>query len=137
MRTTVNVDSHASLLIRSPSEILQSGLPIDLNVLCDVIERLTGLFIMVHNMPHKVGSRWLHELALPQSWFISLTLPETVPETDASNFRNFVSAIIKLMQQIDAQILRYPTTATTTKEQFVVGGSRATNLMGPLYVARM
>ena len=128
------MDSH---LIRSPSGILRSGLPIDLNVLCDVIERLTGLFIMAHNMAHKVGSRWLHEVALPRSWFISLILPNTDPKKDASDFRNFVSTIIKFMQQIDAQTLRYPTATTTTRERFVVGGSRTTNLTGPLHIARM
>ena len=134
MRTTRNVDSH---LIRSPSGILRSGLPIDLNVLCDVIERLTGLFIMAHNMAHNAGSQRLHEVALPRSWFISLILPNMDPEKDASDFRNFVSTMIKFMQQIDAQTLRYPTATTTTKERFVVGGSRTTNLTGPLHIARM
>ena len=134
MRTTRNVDSR---LIRSSSGILRSGLPIDLNVLCDVIERLTGLFIMAHSMADEVGSRGLHEVALPRSWFISLILPDTDPKKDASDLRNFVSTIIKFMQQIDAQTLRYPTATTTPKERFVVGGSRATNLTGPLHIARM
>ena len=134
MRTTRNVDSR---LIRSSSGILRSGLPIDLNVLCDVIERLTGLFIMAHSMADEVGSRGLHEVALPRSWFISLILPDTDPKKDASDLRNFVSTIIKFMQEIDAQTLRYPTATTTPKERFVVGGSRATNLTGPLHIARM
>ena len=124
----------ASLLTFPLSEIIRSKLRVDLNALCDLAERLTGLFIMAY----RVNSRGvLHNVTLPRSWFINLILPGTDLGKDTSTFSMFASTMIELMQRIDAQIQGYFMYSSDTREQFTVGGSRMTTLTGPLYVARM
>ena len=118
-----------------PSEALNSGLRVDLNPLCDLVERLSGLFIMAYQANSWGGV--LHNVTLPRSWFIKLILPGTDFSKDASNFLAFVSTVIKLMQQIDAQVQQYPTSAFDIGEQFIADGDRVTDLTGPLYITRM
>ena len=125
----------ASIVLTWPlSGLFWSRLHVDLNVLCDIIERLTGLFIMAHKIDPQ--DPVLHEAALPRSWFINL-IPGTALRKDTSSFFKFVSITMDFMQQIDAQVQRYPTATTTTKERFVVDGSRVTGLVGPFYITRM
>ena len=129
------VDSCVSLLICLPSDVLRSGLRIDLNLLCDFAERLSGLFIMAFRVNSRRGV--LHNVTLPRSWFINLILPGMDLRKDLSAFFTFVSTMIELMQKVDAQVLQYPTSASDTEEQFIAEGDRVTSLTGPLYIARM
>lgn len=115
--------------------ILLTQLSVDLNVLCDIVERLTGLFTMARKVDPQRGV--LHDVALPRSWFINFILPHTKLEKDTTHFFKFVTTAIEFMQQIDAQVQRYPTATSTTKERFIVGSTRVTNLTGPPYIARM
>ena len=81
--------------------------------------------------------RVLHKVALPQSWFINLILPGMDMNKDASHFFKFPPIIVDLMQEIDAQVQRYPTATSTTEERFIANGRRVTDLTGPFYIARM
>ena len=125
---------YASLLILLRG-VLRSKLGVDLNVLCDIVERLTGLFIMAH----KVGSlgRALHGVALPRSWFIDLIRPGINPRKDTSSFFTFASTLIEFLQRIYAQVRRDPVSAPATKDQFTAHGDRVITLTGPLIIARM
>jgi len=123
-------------LICPPSEVLRCGLRVDLNALCDLAERLSGLFIMAYRFNSQGGI--LHNVTLPRSWFINLLLPGTGLGKDTSAFVMFASTIIELMQRINAQVQRYPAmTASDTGDQFIADGSRMTSLTGPLYIGRM
>lgn len=104
-------------------------------MLCDLVERLTGLYIMAGKADPE--TRVLHEVALPRSWFINLLPPGIDPRKDISHLFKFASTMIEFMLQIDAQVQHYPTTASATKERFIVNGTRVTDSTGPLYVARM
>jgi len=107
-----------------------------LNALCDLAERLSGLFIMAYKFNSHGGA--LHNVTLPRSWFINFILPGMDLGKDTSTFSMFASTIIDLMQRIDAQVQRYHTaSAPETDEQFIAGGNQVTTLMGPLYIARM
>ena len=124
------------LLILSLSEVLRCGLRVDLNALCDLAERLSGLFIMAYRFNSRGGV--LHNVTMPRSWFINLILPGTDLGKDTSTFSMFASTIIDLMQRIDAQVQRsFTVSAPETGEQFIADGSRVTSLTGPLYIARM
>jgi hypothetical protein len=126
----------SSLLIFPLSEVLRCGLRADLNALCDLAERLSGLFIMAYRFNSRGGV--LHNVTLPRSWFINLIIPGMDLGKDTSAFSMFASTIIELMQRIDAQVQRYITkSAPDTGEQFIADGSRVTSLTGPLYIARM
>ena len=118
------------------SEIIRSELRVDLNALCDLAERLSGLLVVAH----RAGS-WggvLHNVALPRSWFVNLGLLGADLRRDTSAFSMFVSTMVELMQGIDAQVRRYLTRSTSDAgEKFIVDGRRMTNLTGPVYIARM
>jgi hypothetical protein len=79
----------------------------------------------------------LHNVTLPRSWFIRLILLGTDLRKDMSSFTAFVTTVIELMQQIDAQVQRYPLPVSDTEEQFIVDGDQTTDLTGPLCIARM
>jgi|SRR5882762_7128691 hypothetical protein len=49
--------------------LVRERIPIDLAVLCNIMERLFGLAIMTENL--KCGN-YLHDLLLPQSWILAL-----------------------------------------------------------------
>jgi len=126
---------HVPLLICPLSEVIRSRLRLDLNALCDLAERLSGLFIMAYRVNSRGGV--LHNVTLPRSWFINLILPGTDLGKDTSAFSMFASTMIELMRRIDAQVQRYRAFTPDTGEQFVTDDSRVTNLTGPLYVVRM
>ena len=124
-------------LICPPSEVLRDRLRVDLTPLCDLVERLSGLFIMARRVnPLPVGGV-LHDVIMPRSWFINLILPGMWLRKDTSTFPAFAETMIDLMQRIDAQVQRYLTFSKPDAEQFTVDGNRVTNLTGPLYIARM
>ena len=129
------MDPRTFLLICPPSEVICSQTYVDLTPLCDLAERLSGLFIMARrvNSPGRV----LHDVTMPRSWFINLILPSTDLGKDTSSFFTFAQAMIDLMKQIYAQIQKPPTSTFGTEEKFTADGSRLTNLTGPLYIARM
>ena len=81
----------------------------------------------------------LHNIMLPRSWFINLTLPGTDLEKDISTFSVFVSTTIELMEQIDLQVecQGHPVFAFDVGDQFIADGTRVTSLTGPIYIARM
>ena len=133
--TAAYVGPRASILIYPLSGVLYSQLRVDLNALCDFAERLSGLYIMAHRANSRGGV--LHDVTLPRSWFINLILPDVDLKKDTSNLFALVSTIIELMQRIDAQVQQYPTSTSDIEEQFIVDGSRMTDLTGPLYIARM
>jgi len=119
-----------------PSEVLRCGLRVELNALCDLAERLSGLFVMAYRFNSRGGI--LHNVTLPRSWFINLLLPGTDLGKDTSAFVMFASTIIELMQRINAQVQRdLAMTPSDTGEQFIADGGRMTSLTGPLYIARM
>jgi hypothetical protein len=80
----------------------------------------------------------LHEVALPRSWFIGF-IPSDAKflRKDTSYLPECASTVIEFMNQIDAQVQRYPTATSTTKERFIANGSRLTDITGPPYIARM
>jgi len=124
----------APILIHPRSEVLYSRLRVDLNALCDLAERLSGLFVMAY----RANSRGvLHDVTLPRSWFINLILPGVDLKRDTSTLFTLVSNMIELMQRIDAQVQQDPRSTSDIEEKFIADGSRATNLTGPLYIARM
>ena len=130
------MDAYSFLLIFPFSEVLRCGLRVDLNALCDLAERLSGLFIMAYRFNSRRGI--LHNVTLPRSWFINLILPGMDLGKDTSTFSMFASIIIELMQRIDAQVQRHHAmTSPETGEQFIADGSRVTDLAGSLYIARM
>jgi len=89
-------------------------------------------------MAYRVNSRGsLHDITLPRSWFVNLISPGTDLGKDTSFFVKFVSAIIELMQRIDAQVQRHPTPASGTEGQFIADGDLTIDFTGPLYIARM
>ena len=127
--------SCASLLTYLLSNVLRSRLRVDLNALCDLVEKLSGMFIAAYKANSQKGV--LHNVTLPRSWFINLILPGMNLRKDTSTFFKLASTMIELMQQIDAQVQQYPTSGSDTDEQFVADGGRVTNLTGPFYIARM
>lgn len=129
---------HASFLINPLSEVLRQQLRVDLNLLCDFVERLSGLFIMARGV-NSAGDV-LHNVTLPRSWFIGLILPGTDSgglRKNTSKFFDFVSSMIELVRRVNAQVQRRPTPASDTEEQFTVGGGRMTDFMRSLYISRM
>ena len=122
-------------LICALSKVLHSRLRVDLNALCDLAERLSGLFIMAYRVNSRGGV--LHNVTLPRSWIINLILTGTDLGKNTSTFLMFASTIIELMQKIDAQVQRCFTSSESDTEQFIADGSRMTSLTGPLYIARM
>jgi len=124
-----------SFLISPLSEVLRSRLCVDLTVLCDLVERLSGLFIMAHNVNILGGV--LHNVTMPRSWFITLILPDTDLRKDTSTLSAFAETMIDLMKQIDVQVLQPPATGPDPGEQFTVDGRRMVGFTGPLYIARM
>ena len=89
----------------SPSEVLGTRpVRIDLIVLCDLIERLSGLFIMAEKVDSESGV--LHNVTMPRSWFINLIIPDMDLEKDTATFSMFAETIVGLMQRIDAQVRR-------------------------------
>ena len=107
------------------SEVLHSWpVGFDLMVLCDLAERLSGLFIVAHRANSQGGLP--HYVTLPRSWLIKLNLRYTDPEKDTSTFLAFAETMIELMKQIDK-----------SEEEFVVHGDRIAGVTGPLYIARM
>ena len=135
MRTAGYVGQYTPLLICLFSEVIRSQLRVDLNPLCDLAERLSGLFIMAHRVNSRGGV--LHNVTLPRSWFINLIRRGTDLRKDTSAFSMFVSTMIELMRGIDAQVQRYLASTFDTWERFTVDGSRMTSFMGPFYIARM
>ena len=124
----------ASLLTCPPSHVLRNGLRVDLNALCDLVERLSGLFIVAY----RVNSQGvLHDVTLPRSWFINLISLGVDLKKDTSSFITFASTIIELMQRIDAQVQQHPTPASDTGSQFIADGDLTIDFMGPLYIVRM
>ena len=100
---------------------------VDLIVLCDLVERFSGLFIMVERV--NSGSGVLHNVTMPRSWFINLNLPGTDLEKDTSTFLTFAETMIEFMQQINAQ--------TQSEGKFIADGGRITDVTRSLYIARM
>ena len=121
-------------LICPLSEVLRSRLRVDPIVLCDLAERLCGLFIMARGVN---SEGVLHNVTLPRSWFINLILPSMNLRKDTSTFFTFAETMIDLMQQIDAQVQRSLTSPSNTREQFVADGGPITDFTGALCVARM
>jgi hypothetical protein len=103
-------------------------------VLCDLAERLSGLFIMAYRVNFRGV---LHNITLPRSWFINLLLPDRDLEKNVSYFFVFAGTLIGLMQRINAQAEGYSVFALDTVEQFIVDGIPMTSFMGSLYIARM
>jgi len=97
--------SCVSLLTFSLSEIIRRWPRVDLNTLCDLAERLCGLFIVAYRVNSRGGV--LHNVTLPRSWFINLILLGTDLGKDTSAFLMFAKTIIELMQQINEQTQRY------------------------------
>ena len=129
------MNPRGSPLISPLSKVLRRWLHADLISLCDLVERLSGQFIMTHRVNSCGGV--LHNVTMPRSWFINLTIPDADLRKDTKHFLMFVSTIIEIMQRIDAQVQRYLLSVPDPGEQFTVDGNRTTNLTGPLYIARM
>lgn len=114
------------------SQALLSRLPTDLNHLCDLVERLSGLFIM----SFRVYLRGVvHNVTLPRSWFINLLRPLPNLRQHTSGILPFTRAIIELMQRIYKQVESPP--HSDPRDQFRADGGRVTNITGPLYISRM
>jgi len=107
-------------------------LPADLNHLCDLVERLSGLFIMAYRV-HYRGI--VHNVTLPRSWFIILLRPLPSPEKHTSALLPFTRTIMDLMQRIDKQVESPPQLGHV--DQFRADGRRVTNITGPFYIARI
>lgn len=110
--------------------ILHTGMCIDLSVLCDLVERLTGLLVMAHKVDPQ--GRAPHGSILPRSWFMRLIHPGMNLDRDESSILAFGSAVIDLVRRIGMQLQRDP--VVPVREQFTMAGGRLT---GPLYIARM
>ena len=106
----------------------------DLNHLCDLVERLTGLLIMAHRV-HWRGT--LHNVTLPRSWFINLIRPKPDLGKNRSASQPFTRTIIEFVRQISNQVERYSPFPSDTVDRFRADGGRVTNITGPLYIARM
>ena len=135
MRTAGYTNPYVSPLIRPLSEVLHRLLHVDLIVLCDLAERLSGLFIMANGVDSCGGV--LHNVTMARSWFINLILPDTDLEKDTSTLLMFAETMIELVRRIDAQVQRYLVPASDPEEHFITDGSQMTSLTGPLYIARM
>ena len=129
VRTARYVDPRTCLLICPPSQVIYNQTYTDLTPLCDLAERLSGLFILARRVISPGGVP--HNVTMPRSWFINLILSNTDLEKDTSAFTMFASTLIELMQRIDAQVQRYP------GEEFAADANQVANLTGLLSVARM
>ena len=111
----------ASLLTCPLSDVLRKGLRVDLNALCDFVERLSCLFIVAY----RVNIRGMvHDITLPRSWFINLIPPGTDLKMDTSSLVKFASATIELMQRIDAKARQDLTPVSDTEDQSITDGAR-------------
>jgi len=134
VRTGRYVGPRASLLTCPLSHVLRNGSRVDLNALCDLAERLSGLFIMAY----RANSRGvLHDVTLPRSWFINLISLGVDLKKDTLSFATFASTIIELMQWIDTQVQQHSAPASNTEDQFIADGNLTIDFMGPLYISRM
>ena len=70
-----DLDMHASLLIYLLSEVRYRRLRIDLDVLRDLAERLSGPLIIAYIFNSQGGV--LHNVVIPWSWLINFILPGT------------------------------------------------------------
>lgn len=106
----------------------------DLNHLCDLVERLTGLFIMSHRFFYRGA---LHNVTLPRSWLINLIRPHTDLRKDRSMSQPFTRTIIEFVRQVSKQVEQYSPFPSDRVDQFRADGGRVNNITGPLYIARM
>lgn len=121
-------------LIHPPSQVLLNRLLMDLNHLCDLVERLSGLFIMAYRVYFR---GILHNVTLPRSWLINLLRPHLNLRKHTSTILPFTRTIVELMRRIAKQIEQYSPFPSDTGDQFRADGGRVTNITGPLYIARM
>jgi hypothetical protein len=73
------------------SQVLDKFLPIDVNVLCDIIDYFCGATILVRK------NFVLHNVTLPRSWFIAL-LPNWKYDSRSNNDRDIVASVAKLIK---------------------------------------
>ena len=106
----------------------------DLNHLCDLVERLSGLFIMAYSVYFREK---LHNVALPRSWFINLIRSHPNLRKQMSTLLPFTRTIIELMRRVFKQVEQYSPFPSDTVDQFRADGGRVTNITGPFYIARM
>jgi len=106
----------------------------DLNHLCDLVERLSGLFIIAYRVYFRGV---LHNVTLPRSWFINLIRPHPNLRKHTSAILSFTRTIVELTQRVFQQVERYSPFPSDTGDQFRADGGRVTNITGPLYIARM
>ena len=106
----------------------------DLNHLCDLAERLSGLFIMAYRVYFR---GLLHNVTLPRSWFINLIRPRPNLSKNTSTFLPFTRVLIDLMQRVSNQVEQYSPFPSETGDHFRADGGRVTNITGPFYIARM
>jgi hypothetical protein len=104
----------------------------DLGHLCDLVERLSGLFIMAYRVYFRGV---VHNVTLPRSWFINLIRPLPDLKKHTSMILPFTRAIIELMRRIYKQVESPP--QSDHGDQFRADGGRVTNITGPFYIARM
>jgi len=105
----------------------------DLNHLCDLVERLSGLFIMGYRVRFR---GILHNVTLPRSWFISL-IRSHLDLRKHTTIRSFTPTIVELMQDISKQVEQYHPFPPDARDQFKADGGKVTNITGPFYIARM
>ena len=105
----------------------------DLNHLCDLVERLSGLFIMAYSVRFRGA---LHDVTLPRSWFINLIRPHPILRKHTT-IKSFTPIIVDLMREISSQVEQYSPFPSDTRDQFRADGGRVSNLTGPFYIARM
>lgn len=75
-------------------QVVDKFLPIDINVLCDIIDYLCGAAILV------LKDFILHNVTLPLSWFIAL-LPNLKHDPRSRNdIRAFVDMLVKSLGQL-------------------------------------
>ena len=103
----------------------------DLNHLCDLVERLSGLFIAAYRV-HFRGV--LHNVTLPRSWFINLLRSHPNLRKHMWMILPFTRATVELMQRIAKQVEQY---SSDTTDQFRADGGRVTNITRPFYIARV
>jgi hypothetical protein len=106
----------------------------DLNHLCDLAERLSGLFTMAYRIYFRGV---LHNVTLPRSWFINLIRPHQNLRKHTSMILPFTRTIVELMRRIAKQVEPHVPFSPDAEDQFRADGGRVNNITGPLYIARV
>ncbi|KII86508.1 hypothetical protein PLICRDRAFT_44106 [Plicaturopsis crispa FD-325 SS-3] len=118
-----NTPNSITMGIFSLKHIVEAQLPIDINLLCDLLDQICGMIALTHQYRKEAMT---HQVTLPRSWLLtfSKSFDTNTPQNAVLFLNVFHNIAVLLLEQIsegqaDADYLLYEKT-TLTKVRFVI-----------------